>query len=465
MPRKRTGTLLPPGADGILRARVTETTKLPDGSTVTDRPIYKLGTTDRQLAKARLAKLVRELAAGRPVPLAVEAVNAAEQLREYAERWLARREAQGVGMAKKERRNLELHALGAIGNLPLCDVRPPHIRAILDVAAGRGMLRNSLAHIRGVLHRLFRAAVEEELIETNPVSAVRPPRTREIRKERVILSDSEFTKLLLCERVDLELRMLALSARCEGGMRTGDLNNWDWTMLELDGFSECFIPRSKTGKPQRLAIPEKFAPFLRAWWEQAGQPKSGPVFPVTRGKRAGERRSPNGLSFAKRLRRALFRAGVWRQTPVEVLATSPGTRTDLGRQAKGTKLAPNPRDPLYFETETTLPVDFHSFRRAFATALAELDVSPMRAMHLASHTDPRTHGRYVMQTTRMRTIPDEALPPLPADALAKARKGAGNVTPRDDSSGWRSVPPELLRLFGAGGGSRTPDLARMKRPL
>ncbi len=47
-----------------------------------------------------------------------------------------------------------------------------------------------------------------------------------------------------------------------------------------------------------------------------------------------------------------------------------GTRTDLGKHAAGIKLAPNPRDPLYFETATSLPVDFHSFRRAFSTALA-----------------------------------------------------------------------------------------------
>ena len=57
--------------------------------------------------------------------------------------------------------------------------------------------------------------------------------------------------------------------------------------------------------------------------------------------------------------------------PVGVPATSAGTRTDLGKRAPGTQLAPNPRDPLYFETAATLPVDFHSFRRAFNTALAE----------------------------------------------------------------------------------------------
>jgi len=98
----------------------------------------------------------------------------------------------------------------------------------------------------------------------------------------------------------------------------------------------------------------------------------------------------------------------------EVPATKPGTRTDLGKHAKGTQLAPNPSDPLYYETATTLPVDFQSFRRAFNTALAEAGVNVQRAMALAAHSDSKTHMRYVMNTIAMRTIPAGALPRLPS---------------------------------------------------
>ncbi len=45
-------------------------------------------------------------------------------------------------------------------------------------------------------------------------------------------------------------------------------------------------------------------------------------------------------------------------------------RAPIAHASQGTKLAPNPRDPLYHETTTTRLVDFHSFRRAFNTALA-----------------------------------------------------------------------------------------------
>ena len=230
-------------------------------------------------------------------------------------------------------------------------------------------------------------------------------------------------------------------------MRGGDLNQWDWTHIDLENFAECTVPRAKTKRPQVLAVPEAVAVSLRSWWERAGTPTSGPVFPTRRDGRtskAGTRRKSSG-GLAERLRRALFRAGVVRLPPIEVLATKPGGRTDLGKPADAIKLTPNPRDPLYFETDTTRPVDFHSFRRAFATGLAEAGVGAQQAMHLAAHADAKVHARYVMGTKAMRQVPSAALPSLPLTALpvaasandstsATVSEGPRIVTARDESA-------------------------------
>jgi hypothetical protein len=165
-----------------------------------------------------------------------------------------------------------------------------------------------------------------------------------------------------------------------------------------------------------LGIPPGLAPILRAWWERSGCPESGPVFPSRHGKRAGDFKKSGG-GFAARLRRALFRAGVVRMPPVAVAAIKAGMRSDLGKHVVGTQPGPNPSDTLYFETAATLPVDFHSFRRAFNTALAEADVSVQRAMALASHSDAKTHMRYVMRTRGMRTIPEAAPPGIRAEIM------------------------------------------------
>ena len=442
MPRARTGTLIPLGADGIWRARVTKTHA--NGSTT--RPLYSLGTTDKALARRKLARLVALVEAGTDVLDAAETANAPERVKDYAQAWHGKRQAQGVVMARHEWRYLETHALPAIGKRPLCDVTAAHVRGVLeDFTAStyqrpngpkRRYRQQTIAHVRAAMHRLFDAAWREGIIESNPVDRVRTPTLREVRKERAILTDDEFHAFIASPLVDLELRMLSLVARCEGGMRAGDLNRWDWTQIDRVHFAECIIPRANTRTPQALAIPGALAPFLRAWWERAGRPESGPVFPVRQGPRAGEVRATSG-GFAKRLRRELFLAGIVRMLPVEAPATKPGTRTDLGKHAQGTQLAPNPRDPLYFETATTLPVDFHSFRRAFNTALAEAGVNVQHAMHLASHADTKTHMRYVMRTTAMRTIPDAALPILPSATFESSRPVTNRGSPDQKPEGFQ----------------------------
>ncbi len=470
MPRARIGTLLPPRVDGIWRARVTVTEAQPDGTRATRRVVVFLDTADKNLAKRKLDKLIAELAAGMDIRTAA-AIADVPRTDDYAKTWIEAREAKHVRNAGDERRNLEWHALPTIGHLALGDVRPSHIAAVLTEVASKPKARpnrqgahsdggtysqQTVKHVRAAMYRLFDAARNEGLIEANPVHGVKLARVAEVKKRRIILTEDEFSRFVAFPTADLELRMLSLVARCEGGMRTGDLIQWDWADVDCVHFASCTIPRAKTVTPQHLTIPRILAPHLRAWWERAGEPRSGPVFPARSGKRAGDFRSRRGQSFAERLRRELFRAGVHRMPPVEVPATRPGTRTDLGKRAGGTKLAPNPRDPLYYETERTLPVDFHSFRRAFNTALAEAGVNVQHAMHLAGHGDARTHMRYVMQTSALGTIPDAALPKLPAILAVESSRlvtnhGGPKMNPErfqraTQESNLRPTAPEAVAL-------------------
>jgi hypothetical protein len=138
------------------------------------------------------------------------------------------------------------------------------------------------------------------------------------------------------------------------------------------------------------------------------------------------------------LRRDLLRAGVKRHTC---------TRSDDAKPVKlGEACCPKmAHDPLFTETTTTLPVDFHSFRRAFNTALATAGVNVQQAMHLAHHSDEKVHQRYVMNTPEMRRIPQAALPQLPPGIF-------GTVSP--------VIPAELLS-----GAAQVPEImAPQRRP-
>ncbi|HEV3189329.1 MAG TPA: hypothetical protein VGY54_02470, partial [Polyangiaceae bacterium] len=183
------------------------------------------------MARRKLSRLVASVDAGQDAGGAARSASRPDTLRDYAENWLKKRENQGIVMAADERRNIERHVLPEIGHLPPCDVRPSHVRAILEGVATKTYVlgktqtiekryrRETVTKVRGAMHRLFRAAQEDDLIEHNPVAPVRTPKMREVKKERAILIDDEFSRFIACPEIDLELRMLSLVARCEGGMR------------------------------------------------------------------------------------------------------------------------------------------------------------------------------------------------------------------------------------------------------
>lgn len=435
MPRPRKGSLeLRPNG---WHARLTADVVQPNGSCVSERRWVPLGTNDKARARRLMDKLVREIDAGRLVADAKDVVEKPDTVRDYAKSWCDRREAQGIRMVPDERSYLARNILPHIGTMALAEVRPTNIRHVLDDGVRAGYSRETVSHLRRLMSRLFKTAWQDEIIQENPVARVQMPAVRHVRKERVILTDEEIAKLMACSEVNAELKVLSIVARVEGGMRTGDLNKWDWTMIDLLHFEQCTIPRSKTGTPQVLEIPLMLRDILRGWWEMQDTPASGPVFPICKGANKGGFRAERGVTYAKRLRKALFAAGVVRMPPIEVPATSPGTRTDRGKQAKGTKLAPNPADPLYFETATTRQVDFHSFRRAFNTALAEAGVNVQTAMHLASHSDAKTHMRYVMKTAAMMRIPEAALPRINGTNVAVLARHV-------DNSNWVSKKSSMI---------------------
>ena len=84
---------------------------------------------------------------------------------------------------------------------------------------------------------------------------------------------------------------------------------------------------------------------------------------------------------------------------------------------------PTPREKVLLEGDKhTLPVDFHSWRRAFSQALAEAGVNEQQAMGLTGHESEEAHRRYLRNAERLRELPLAALPPLqvsdPRDPIA-----------------------------------------------
>jgi integrase len=397
-----------------------------------ERKWFGLGTADRTLAERKRAKLIDELAlaennvaarAGEALaPLALPVPQAAPQLERfagYARRWCAKRASEGVAFAESQTIHLEKHILSmplapgdlapTFGDLLLPDVRPRHVRLVLETARDIPMSPQSLTHLRGTIGGVLASAVEDELVTENVAKKVRVPKPRKehrhlfVRRPRIVLVDTEIDQFFACDRAPLEIRIMGATSRTQGGMRTLDLTTWTWPLINTFTFALCTIPRTKTLSPQELEIPAVLQGPLRQWWVDQGSPTEGPVFPVTRGKRKGEARKTRGVSFAKRLRRALMDAGVKRH-----ICEHPDVRPSKKKPCCPAFLS----DPLYYPKAGSLPVDFHSFRRAFSTGLAEAGVNAQQAMVLAGHSDPRAHGRYIAATAELSRVPAGALPTL-----------------------------------------------------
>jgi integrase len=195
--------------------------------------------------------------------------------------------------------------------------------------------------------------------------------------------------LMRCATADAEIELMALLARTVGGMRAGDLVALTWDAFDPE-FTTCMIVRRKTQKknrkPSPLDVPPGVRPFLVAWktreelrWKDREEDPPRHLFPSRRRPRVGQPKK-NSNVFAARLRRDLKKAGVTRHE-------------------------------LHNETATTLPADFHSCRRAFATALARVGVNEQTAMLLTGHSDAKVHRRYLNELVLNR-MPEAAVPVL-----------------------------------------------------
>lgn len=387
-------------------ARVTTTV---DGERV--RMQRQLGTTNKLAAQRKLERLLASEA-----PAQVESVPA-ETFQQASERVNARRVTDGVRCASDELARLRLYAFPALSNTPVAAVTSADVNAALDFCKSQGKSRQTVAHLRQAIRIVFDALRREGEIATNPVDDAAMPRFRaEVRKERAVLTDEELgVYLAYSHPVEhwrmpiLERQVMACIARCFGGLRTGDLHALDWSAFDVaqGGFEWGWAPRRKTKRPQLLEVPEMLRPILCDWWERAGRPASGLVFPARRGKRAGEvkLKVSHADAFRRDLRRA-FGVETW--------------NAKTGRFETVRELTRRERE-LFEETGHTLPADFHSWRRAFTQALADADVNAQQATALAGHASLSAHARYLASSGKLRKVPEAALPGVLALSAPNSR--------------------------------------------
>jgi integrase len=388
------------------------------------RKWFDLGTDNKAVARRKLAKLVQAQHAGKaPSEMAQEATRV-NTFRDDAESILARQKAGGLRTWRERAQRVRDYAMPMLERLRSENVKASHIREVLDSARDLGKSRQTIKHLRNDLSGIFDDLWRDELIPENPVLRVRLPEGAKVDgRSRVVLTDQEFARFMASDSVKPELHVMALTSRAFGGMRTSDLHAWRWEHVDVVGWYDAHVPRPKTSKsvkakkPGRLELPAMLVPVLQAWWHQSQRPLTGAVFPQRAGRNAGKPKEKR--SYAEDLRAALWEAGIVR--PLEgfeaardawhVLREVPGVDPKDVRLAEGYAKR---RCLIQSGSDEFKALDFHSFRRAFNTALAAAGVNVQQAMALAGHRSASTHVGYVelAQWGPLQT-PFAALPVLP----------------------------------------------------
>lgn len=214
------------GYHGGRRIRRRRYVSCPDISGLSARAAERAYRAAWEQAEAKLAALRVERDGGLPANLERQTVG------QYLETWLRdvvkmRRRPSTHTMYERQ---VRLHLTPAIGHVRLAQLRPQHVRALLNDLERAGKAGATVQTVRKVLHRAMEQACEDELIPRNPAANVAGPPAG--TQERPMLSPAEARQLLAEVASD---RLEALYVVTLGlGLRKGEALALAWSDIDLD---------------------------------------------------------------------------------------------------------------------------------------------------------------------------------------------------------------------------------------
>ncbi len=268
--RPRSGQLIWRKSGWIARLTVVV-----DGERV--RVSRALGTDNKAVARRKLARLLES------DDTSPEEAARSETFEEAARRIVAGQAAEGHRTWKDRLARLQRLAFPEFGQLPVNEVRPPHIRQALDLGLSKGLSRRTLALVKIDVSTVLGELWRDEVIAVNPAAQVLVPKGAPCDdRERVVLTDEEFGAFMACPDIAAELHMMALASRTLGGMRTSDLHAWDWAHIDTVHWSGARVPRPKTKTKDRLALPPVLVPVFASLVGRTRQAHGRPCFPSSK---------------------------------------------------------------------------------------------------------------------------------------------------------------------------------------
>jgi integrase len=233
--------------------------------------------TDSHVGQEEAAK--REIAEAQRIKDALRRVNPGGPLTvsKFAEKWLKERETRALASVADDKGRINNHLLPRLGKMRLDEVRPRHMRDFVRALIKDGELApRTIRNTWGITHAMFRDAVVEELLPSNPCilspgelpekadkdSEWRSAATYTLKEVRLLIGD---------ERVPHE-RRVQYAFKALAGLRHGEIAGLRWRLYETDEPLDRMIVatsygrgKTKTGVTRRVPVHPALAAIVETW--------------------------------------------------------------------------------------------------------------------------------------------------------------------------------------------------------
>ena len=214
-------------------------------------------------AKRYIASFLEALAAG-------SAPAGPRTVEQFATGWFAKR---SNATAPDERARFAKHVAPRIGSMPIHEVKPKHLDDLIMTLRAEGKLApRTIRSISGLLHTMFKRAVKEELLVTNPVQMERGTLPKKVDKDPTWRSEAIFTRdeaeqLISDPRILLDRRVLYALKFLGGGMRHGEAARLTWRNYDAQAtpLGRIALGVTKSGVPREVPVHPTLARILDHW--------------------------------------------------------------------------------------------------------------------------------------------------------------------------------------------------------
>lgn len=176
---------------------------------------------------------------------------------EWAMEWLKTyKSSAAYNTQETYRQTISAHVIPTIGHMRIKDVRPYHIQRVLNEKREKGLTR-AVVKIALTLNQIFKRAVENKMLASNPSDTVDVPRIPKTKKRA--LTENE-KNLIMTAHLDIKTKAF-LFTLLYAGIRRGEALSLSWSDIDLSSGSinVCKAHITKQNTPEIKDVPKSEA--------------------------------------------------------------------------------------------------------------------------------------------------------------------------------------------------------------